>query len=158
MGESSSNSKDLVETPEPWEREFLEAFISSAAYGTVAKAAEAAGINTTMVNNRMKASPGFKMQVDAAKELIRGMTRYEIIRRALEPNEKPVFHRGEIVGHIKEWDNKHLQWVAERMLPEEFHLPTRIEFAGDHDGAINFRLDLGKVVPEIEAAPDESEE
>jgi len=148
---------EIAENPEPWEKPFLEAYISSAAYGTVAKAAEQVGVNTTIVNNRVKVSPNFKLQLDAARELIKGMTRYEIIRRALEPNEKPVFHRGEIVGYIKEWDNKHLQWVAERMMPEEFHLPTRIEFAGDHDGAINFKLDLGGRVPEIEAAPDEEE-
>lgn len=148
----------LAETPEPWEKKFLEVFVSSTAYGTVSKAAEAAGVSSRVVEHRAKTSPMFKMQLDAARELIRGMTRYEIIRRALEPSQRPVFHRGEIVGYIQEWDNKHLQWVAERMMPEEFHLPTRIEFAGDHDGAINFKLDLGGRVPEIEAASDTDDE
>jgi len=58
----------------------------------------------------------------------------------LEPSERPVFHQGRQVGVIQEWDTKHLEWVAERLLPEEFHLPTRIESQGDSE--VEFKLQL----------------
>jgi len=154
----SDSDHELIEAPEPWEKLFLEAFLSKEAYGTVAKAAGIAGVTTADINRRVKESLTFKTQVDAAREVIKGVTRYEVIRRALEPYERPVFQRGELVGYVQEWDNKHLQWVAERMMPEEFHLPTRIEFAGETDGAINFKLDLGTTTPELPSGAETIEQ
>ncbi len=145
---SDSSNDELIEAPEPWEKRFIEAFLSRDAYGTVAKAAGLAGITTADVNRRVKESPTFKKQLEAARTVVKGIVDYEIIRRAVEPYDRPVFQRGELVGYIQEWDNKHLQWVAERMSPELYNLPTRIEFAGETDGAINFRLDLGTRAPE----------
>lgn len=145
-------SDELIEAPEPWEKDFLEAFLSKEAYGVVSKAAKIAGITGTDVNMRAKRSESFKLQLEAAREVIKGTVDYEVIRRAIEPYERPIYQRGMLVGYVKEWDNKHLQWVAERLSPEKYHLPTRIEFAGDSDGAINFKLSLGTRSPELEAS------
>lgn len=125
---------------EPWERDFLREFLTET-YGTVAKAAKAAGVTTDTVRRRERESLRFRQNLATSREILRDTVRYEVLRRALEPSERPVFHQGRQVGVIQEWDTKHLEWVAERLLPEEFHLPTRIESAA-HDGDIKFTLEL----------------
>lgn len=128
------------EGPEqPWERKFLQSFLMET-YGTVAKAAKEAGIEAEVVRRRERESPRFRQNLAQCREILRDTVRYEIIRRALEPSVRPVFHQGKQVGEIQEWDTKHLEWVAERLLPEEFHLPTRIESQGD--GEVEFKLQL----------------
>lgn len=146
-------SEELVETPESWERLFLEAYLGE--YGTITKAARAAGVSPKTVQARAKASPAFRARLDAARDVLKDTVRYEILRRALEPSERPVFQRGVLVGVIQEWDNKHLQWVAERMIPEEFHIPTRIEVAGEGEGTVNFKLQLSDKA--IEADSDDGD-
>jgi hypothetical protein len=126
--------------PEPWEKPFFEAFINE--YGVIGKACDAAGIHENVVRTRTKNSKTFKMMYESAVRMVNDMLEYESMRRALEPNERPVFQRGQLVGIIKEWDTKHLEWVMERRMPEKYHIPTRVEFAGDGEGVLNFKLEL----------------
>jgi hypothetical protein len=126
--------------PEPWEKPFFEALINE--YGVLGKAYEAAGVHEKAVKARAKNSPTFKMMLEAATRMTDDVLEYEIMRRAIEPSERPVFQRGQLVGIIKEWDTKHLEWTAERRMPEKYHLPTRVEFAGDGEGVLNFKLEL----------------
>jgi hypothetical protein len=82
------------------------------------------------------------MMLEQAYRMMNDALEYEAMRRAVEPNERPVFQRGEMVGVIKEYDTKHLEWLLERRMPERYHIPTRIEFAGDGEGVLNFKLEL----------------
>lgn len=125
---------------EPWEKVFFEALTNN--YGVLGKACDAAGVHEQAVKTRAKNSPTFKMMLEAAVRMVNDVMEYEAMRRALEPAERPVFQRGELVGVIREWDNKHLQWMLERRMPEKYHLPTRVEFAGDGEGVVNFKLEL----------------
>lgn len=141
---------DQKEPPDPtrggyepyvWERYFLNAFFVK--YGTISMAAQEAGVSEQAVTDRVKASPEFKKALAFCEERLRDTIRHEVIRRAIEPTEKPIYNRGKLIGVVYEYDNRHLQWVAERMLPNEFHLPSRIEFQGGADGEVNFKLELG---------------
>jgi hypothetical protein len=146
------DGNQLVDTPEDWERAFLEAYINE--YGVEGKAAKAAGVHPIRVRKRMQESPGFKDLYETAQRMVDDIWHYEAARRALEPSERPIFQRGKLVGVVKEYDNKHLQWYLERRFPETYHIPTRVEFAGEHEGAINFKLELGP----SSAEKDEDEE
>jgi hypothetical protein len=130
----------IEDTPEPWEKRFFEAYLND--YGVVGKAANAAGVHPNKIKARAKESPAFKLMYEAAERAVNDMLDFEVMRRALEPSERPVYQRGKLVGVIREWDNRHLEWVAERRMPQKYHLPTRVEFAGDADGAIAFKLEL----------------
>lgn len=122
-----------------WERIFLNAFLTK--YGTITKSATDAGVTEQMVIERAKEEPTFAWRLEYCREQLRDSIRHEVIRRALEPVEKPIYNRGKLIAVEYVWDNRHLQWVAERMLPKEFHLPSLIESGGDGD--VNFRLELG---------------
>lgn len=134
--------------PAGWEKRFFEAFVNE--YGIIGRACDAAGVHENAVKQRAKSSPTFKMMLESAVRMVNDMLEYEGMRRALEPAERPVFQRGELVGVIKEWDNKMLQWMLERRMPERYHIPTRVEFAGDGEGVLNFKLELNPGAQEDE--------
>lgn len=128
-----------------WEDAFFTAYLSQ--YGVIAEAARAAGISYRTVKKRVVDYPAFKERLATAKELVKeevkDRIRYENFRRAFEPQRKPIYQRGVYVGEEMVWDNKHLEWLSERMLPEEFYMPARIEFGADAgDGSIHFKLQL----------------
>lgn len=126
---------------EPWEKQFFESFLNE--YGILGKAADAAGVHENVVLTRARDNPTFKMMLDQAVRMIDDAMEHEAMRRALEPTERPVYQRGQIVGIVKEWDTKHLQWMLERRIPEKYHLQTRVEFAGSSEGVLDFKLELG---------------
>lgn len=141
--------------PEVWEKDFLEAFIND--YGIVGKAAQSAGVHPNAVATRARNSKRFSDLYDAAKRMVDDTLEFENVRRALEPNERPVFQRGVLVGVVREWDTKHLEWLLERRMPEKYHLPTRIEFGQGTDGAINFKLSLGDTPGELGTGDDDQQ-
>lgn len=133
-----------------WERHFFNSFMTM--YGTVAPAAEYAGVTLEMVEQRLAESSVFRFQLELCREKLRDTIRHEVIRRALEPERVPIITRGKVIGYQEKWDNRHLEWVAERMLPEEFHLPSRTE--SGHRGELEFKLELG---PGVQAEEDSEE-
>jgi hypothetical protein len=137
---SVTSYEDGGYSPEPWEKKFFDALLTE--YGILGKACDVAGIHENVVKERAKAEPTFKMMLEQAYRMMNDALEYEAMRRAVEPNERPVFQRGEMVGVIKEYDTKHLEWLLERRMPERYHIPTRIEFAGDGEGVLNFKLEL----------------
>lgn len=155
MSQEKLEPFDQEDAPQPWEKEFLQAYTEN--YGVAARAARSIGVHPRAIEMRCKQSPRFKALYEAAQQMVKDTMRYEAMRRALEPTERPVFQRGELVGVIQEWDTRHLQWMLERMIPEEFHLPTRIEFGSGGDGAVNFELKLGDSPPELNPGDDDDE-
>jgi len=142
--------------PEPWEKDFLEGFVNE--YGVLGKAAQAAGVHPNAIKTRAKNSARFRDLYEAAVRMVDDTLEYENVRRALEPNERPIFQRGQLVGVVQEWDTKHLEWVLERRMPEKYHLPSRIEFGGSgSEGAVNFKLSLGDTPGELGPGSDEDD-
>lgn len=140
---------DEKEPPDPaegwyeayrWEREFFNGFLLR--YGTVGEAAKAAGVTEDIVNDRLKAEPVFLKRLEICRTQLKEQVDREVMRRALEPIRKPVVFRGKIVAYVEEWDTAHLRWVAERLMPEKYYMPARVE-AGNSEGETSFKLELG---------------
>lgn len=140
---------DLINLhPDDWAHTFLEAYTGPTAYGTLTNACLIAGISRKKLATRLTNDTIFKTLYDEANEQIRDLVRHEILRRALEPTERPIYQRGEMVGTIQEYDNRHLEWLAERLMPEEFHIATKIELTGKGDGsAFSFQLGEHELEP-----------
>lgn len=122
-----------------WERRFHHYFIYS--YGTMTEACAQAHVTEDMVRDRAAEEPVFALRLNYNKNLLKDMINKEMFRRAVEPNEVPIYQRGVLVGKRLEWDTAHLRFVAERLMPELWHLPTKIE-SGNGDGSIDFHLEL----------------
>lgn len=132
-----------------WARTFLQAYADPESLGTISKAAKKAGVTRQTVHNRLKDDLIFKTLYEQAQEELKDIIRKEVMRRAIEPYERPIFQRGELIGHVKEYDNRHLQWVAERLMRDEFHLPTIIELTNEVTGAA-FVFRMGETENELE--------
>lgn len=122
-----------------WERQFHYHFIYS--YGTMTEACAQAKVTEDMVIARAQESQTFAHRLNYNKNLLKDMVNKEMFRRAVEPNEIPIYQRGVLVGKRLEWDTRHLEYVAERLMPELWHLPTKIE-SGQGDGSVDFKLEL----------------
>lgn len=139
---------DEKEPPDPdeggyeayvWERTFFNGFLMR--YGTIGQAAKEAGVTEEIVELRAKAEPVFAKRIEICRKQLREDVDREILRRALEPSREPIIFRGKIIAYKEIWDSAHLRWVAERLSPSKYHLPT-IVGEGQGDGELNFRLEL----------------
>ena len=79
------------------------------ASGSVSLAAKKSGIGRTALYDRKKRDPAFAARWDKAMELGVAVVRDEVFRRAVVGIKRPVFHRGEMVGKVKHYDNR-LLW------------------------------------------------
>lgn len=129
-----------------YERYWLNSLMMN--YGAFTTACEETGVSEETIRDRLEASPDFQFSYNWVLSRLKDMVRKEVFRRAVEPTERPVYNRGILVGKILDWDTKHLEWVAERLIPEEFHLPSRIEGGMDGEGTVRFKLELGPGVKE----------
>lgn len=144
-----------VDIPEEWEKDFFEALLNE--HAIIGRAAKAAGVSLKVIERRRRESLRFAQMLDRAEAMVDELLEFESLRRALEPNERPIFQRGQLVGVVKEWDTRHLEWVLERRMPEKYHLQSRIEF-GASDNDVLFKLALGDVEPTPELEQGETEE
>lgn len=140
---------------ESWKPLYLEAF---AKYGVVTHACEAIGISPSTVNRHMNSDPEFAKGVAEAKDIVRDRLRKVLVERAVEGWMEPVYQQGEHVGDIRRFDNKLAMWLAERMMPEDYHLEE--QRLGDDGRSITFKFVLGeKDQPaQLEAGDDVIEE
>ena len=138
---------------EEWEKPFLEAYANN--YGVIGLAAKEVGVSYKAVARRRRDSQRFDAMMRHAESIVHDTLEYEAVRRALEPNERPIFQRGALVGTVKEWDTRHLEWMLERLMPEKYHIQSRIEI-GTNQNEVKFKLALGdsEPTPELEQGDD----
>lgn len=151
----------ILDNPDDWARAFLQAYDEH--YAALTPAAEAAGVHPETVKARIARDTVFATLFDAAKDRWKDAVRAELNRRAITPSERPVYHKGELVDTILEYDNRHLEWLAERLMPEEFHLPLVVQFVGGDDADFTFRMgeaDLPLELPpgDVIEHPDEPDQ
>jgi hypothetical protein len=139
-----------ADIPEEWEQKFFEALLGE--HAIIGRAAKAAGVSLQVIERRAKESTRFALMLDRAERVVDDILEFESLRRAIEPNERPIFQRGQLVAVTKDWDTRHLEWVLERRMPEKYHLQSRIEF-GAKEADVTFKLALSDTepTPEIEA-------
>jgi hypothetical protein len=65
--------------------------------------------------------------------------RDEMQRRAIHGVDEPVFHQGEIVGHITRYSDRLLGLMAKAHLPE-YRDQARLEVTGHDDGPVEIRF------------------
>jgi hypothetical protein len=135
-----------------WAHPFFHAYLGPLALGTLSKAAAHAGVHPNAVKRRLADDTLFrelKQQADTALIEALEMVAYD---RAYNGVLKPIIQHGEVITHVREIDNRLLQWLLERLAPEKYHLPTRIEHvAPDSPGAFSFQLGDKPRILELDA-------
>lgn len=79
-----------------WEKLFLSTLEKT---GNIAGAAKAAKVGRQTVYDHRKADPDFDERCEAALDTAEGTLEAELMRRALEGEQAPVYFKGEVVGH-----------------------------------------------------------
>ncbi len=109
------------------------------------------------IEEHARRDSAFAAKLLEGKEILSDMLRYEAVRRAIVPVYRPIYQRGELVGHEEVRDNKHLEWMLERLDPEEFNLARKLEVSGKGGKPISFAFSMGEG-PEIDADEGEFDE
>ena len=109
------------------------------------------------IEEHAKRDKNFANKLLQNRAILSDMLRYEAVRRAIVPVYRPIYQRGQLVGHEEVRDNKHLEWMLERLDPDEFNLARKVEMSGKGGTPIKFAFSMGEG-PEINADDGEFEE
>lgn len=131
---------DLDVLPEDdWARTWLPAYIEH--IGSINKASTAAHIAHKTARARLQEDPVFRTLKTQCDNALLEALETEAYLRARDGTERPIYQQGRLVGKVREIDNRHLEWLLERLAPEKYHLGTRIELANPgQTAAFTFRM------------------
>ena len=100
------------------------------------KAATAAGIGRKTAYRWRDEDKDFAADWDDAIEAGTDLIEDEIYRRAVTGVDKPVFFKGEVVGHVREYSDTLLIFMAKARRPEKYTDRAQIE----HTGAVKVEI------------------
>jgi hypothetical protein len=114
---------------------FLEVLRETA---NVSEAAKSAGVSRNCAYAHQKADPAFAAAWDDAVEIATDSLVAEARRRAVDGVEEPVFHKGEVCGHIRRYSDRMLEILLKAHRPAQFRENVKVEHSGlgDLAGAI----------------------
>jgi hypothetical protein len=118
-----------------YQRRMLEALASGL---SPARAAKAAGVGRSTAYLWRRQDPEFARKWDEAVVEGIDLLEEEARRRAVDGfNERPVYHRGVIVGEIREYSDKLLMFLLKRRMPEVYGKDANRPrgFARSHDAS-----------------------
>lgn len=99
--------------------------------GSVVTAAKKAGRARATVYEYRHAEPDFAAAWDEAVKVADELMEAEARRRAVEGTLKPVFHRGEIVGKVREYSDTLLIFLLKAHNPAKYRDNPRITVGGE---------------------------
>jgi len=104
-----------------WTAQRREAFLRHLrATGNVSSAAEAVGLARSGVYALRQADAGFRAAWDDAVEAALDDLEAELRRRAMEGTERPVFHKGETVGTIRNYSDSLAMFLLRSRRPQVY--------------------------------------
>ncbi len=103
------------------------------------------------IQERASTDRRFRAELLAARHVLVDILRHEAVRRAVEPVQRPIIQRGEVVAYEEQRDNKHLEWMLERLDPDEWNLARKLEVSGRDGEPIRFSFQFGAAPEEIQA-------
>ena len=142
MGLPGNSSVNLL-TPQK-KSEFLVHFKDT---GNVTVSARAVGITRQAVYIWINDDPDFSAAFENAKEEALDLMEAECKRRAEQGCLRPVFHKGEECGHVREYSDTLMIFFLKGNRPEKYK--DRQEISGNPDSPLNMLLQRidGKGLP-----------
>ena len=98
--------------------------------GNVTASCEAAGIGRRTAYEHRESDPEFAAAWDAALETAWDALETEAVRRATEGVQKPVYQRGELVGHVTEHSDYLMGILLKGNRPTKYGAKLQVEHAG----------------------------
>lgn len=109
----------LADLPDDsWERAFLEQYEVS--LGNIAEAARKTGIDRRAVYRRKQSDPAFARAFRNAQDALIDSLEAEVLRRAHDGVEEPVFRNGKEVGSRRHYSDTLAQFLLKTRKPEVY--------------------------------------
>lgn len=125
----------MVQTTRTPEKQI--AFLAALAEtGNITRSAEAIGSGRQTVYDWRERDPEFAEAWDRAVKIAGYGLEDEARRRAEEGVEKPVFHKGEVCGTVREYSDTLLIFLLKAHNPEKYRENTRMELTGANGGPV----------------------
>jgi len=106
-------------------------FLQSLAVGNhITQAAKDAKINPCTARRRRAEDPAFAAQWKEARTIGKEELEAEANRRAYHGTDRPIFHAGVVVGHVKEYSDRLLMFLMRAEDPEKFAKMTKTQLTG----------------------------
>lgn len=134
------------QTDGKWIPAFLKAYEENNCI--MSRACDAVPVDRRTVKVWREKDPEFEAAIEECKERLRDKIRHTILERSLDGTTRPIYQGGKLVGGEKVYDNKLLMWMAERQIPEEFHINQRLEL-GSGEKPLVFKFELGEAKGEL---------
>lgn len=130
--------------PDEWRDALLSALRERG--GVLREACRAAGVSKTRVYVAMQADPGLRAEVEAARAegIEEGLDRAEteLLRRAIDGVERPVYQGGDLVGHVIEYsDTLLLAYLNAHGTGRGYYRHSRVELTGRDGGPVAIAAD-----------------
>jgi hypothetical protein len=106
------------------------------------RAAEKAGYTVEGVRNWRLREEDFRKRYEEAYECGTNAFEDEVRRRGYAGVNRPVFHKGEVVGHIREYSDSLLMFLLKARKPEVYRENFSIEGKVQHDVAVTHEVIL----------------
>ncbi len=103
----------------------------------------------------MRRDPTFALEVEEARDAALGRVEAEIVRRAVEGVQRPIFQKGELVGHEPVYSDHLLLRLAQRLDPSSWTDRQKVEHSGrvEH-AAVMLQVTAGDIL----LLPEEKQE
>lgn len=123
-----------------WKPAFL---VGLRRHANVSRAAKDAGVNRRTAQRERVNSGAFAEAWDDALEEGLDYLEEEARRRAYEGTLKPVYNRGELVGHVREFSDTLTIFLLKGGRPEKYAERSKHEHTGRNGGPIEQKVDIG---------------
>lgn len=118
---------------------FLAAY---AEIGTITHAAMRAQVDRTTIYRWRDSDPVFAAALDEADLVAAERLEQEARRRAVEGVEKPVWHKGQMVGSVREYSDTLLIFLLKGALPDKYRERVSSEISGQGGGPLQVTVQL----------------
>ena len=119
----------------------------------VTDACKQAVVNVSVAYRRRDENEAFRSAWSKAIEIGTDALEAEAARRAYHGTLKPVFHKGEICGHVREYSDSLLQFLLRARDPVRYRENQRVEHTGANGGALPIEI-VGIKIIEPAASDD----
>lgn len=107
--------------------------------GNVTLAARACGMSRSRIYELRQREQAFADAWDDAVEEALDRIEREVLRRAVEGVEEPVFYQGKVCGHIRRYSDNLLMFFLKAHRPDKYR--ERYEVRQDKPGSVNILID-----------------
>lgn len=118
---------------------FLAAY---AEIGTITHAAMRAQVDRTTIYRWRDSDPVFAAALDEADLMAAERLEQEARRRAVDGVEKPVWHKGQMVGSVREYSDTLLIFLLKGALPDKYRERVSSEISGQGGGPLQVTVQL----------------